>query len=84
MYCVNKQVSEEQLTDSNKALKHGVVYAVWMLNTNNTIAEGAWELIFKNHIRNTEREEILTRNSSLIKYLALVTLGSSPGSGVAN
>ena len=26
----------------------------------------------------------LTRNSSLIKYFALVTRGSSPGSGVAN
>lgn len=35
-----------------------------------------------NCILNTE-ESILTRNSSLIKYLALVTLGSSPGSGVA-
>lgn len=32
--------------------------------------------------RNSE-ERVLTRNSSLIKYLALVTLGSSTGSGVA-
>lgn len=87
-----KQISKWQLRNSSKGHKYNsgwcnvdVKYKQHKKWQHFAIAEGEQELGFeKNHVRNSQRKEILTRNSSLIKYLALVTLGSSPGSGVAD
>lgn len=87
-----KQISKKQVRNGSKAHKSDscwcnvdVKYKQHKKWQHFAIEESEQELGFeKNHGRNNQRKEILTRNSSLIKYLALVTLGSSPGSGVAD